>query len=513
MLKTLVGVLVLALIASLPIPMQSRAQGSQSRAVYLDSAGALFSVALDGTDTHRLSLPSPNVIRAGGFRVSSTGYAVYFTTDNNIYSVALTGGDPVKLNSAPLYTSSTSTYGTPTPFAFQISPNGKFVVFVGTNATSKGQVIYSVPIEGGAAVALSPETFALTFEQDLKQPDFFITQDSRKVVFRAYDSAKSTTGAYAILIGGGRVVQLNSDFAKGGTVEAVAVDQESGVVVYFGNFSSSRDTFYLTSFDGGYSSELTISGVYAYSGDTFLLTPGGKSIVLLHSGDISLIPLAEGQASKIGTVDYNAKALALTQDGGTLLAMTGSRIYGLMRLADNVFTKIEESETCCIVNRDGTRLLGIDGKALFESETWAVPRRLNRVSNIRAQLQVRGYGSYNRDSATFAAAYSPDSANIVYIATGPTGRYDLMSQKVGADGPATTLNLASLSDQQGYGVAGFSITADSGTVIYTNDQEWSGIRDLYAVPIGGGKPVRLTPDSSPGVTDFTVFPAGVDSTR
>jgi len=475
--KTLVCLLALALIASLPTPAHSQTQGNPTRAVYLDSANALFSVALDGTDTQRLSPPSLSINRTSGFRVSSTGYAVYFTMDSNIYSVALTGGDPVKLNSVPVYISSTSTYGPPTPFGFQISPNGKFVVYVGVNPTRKALVIYSTPIAGGATVALSPEAFELVYKSDLQRPDFFITQDSRKVIFRAYDSSKQATQAYAILIDGGRVVQLNSDFTKGGTVAAVAIDLESGVVAYLAQSSESYGyNVYLTSFDGGYSSVISSSGVNAYAGDTLLITPGGKSIVFLHSGDISQIPLTEGQESKIGTVDYNAKTLSLTQDGKTLLVSEGNRVHGLVRLADGVFTQIDSNEICCVLNRDGTRLLSTDGKALYESEPWAVPRRMNRVSNIRAQLQTRGASSYSRDNATFSAAYSPDGANIVYIATGPTGRYDLLSQKVGTDGSATTLNLPSLNDQQGYGMAGFTISADSATVIYTNDQEWRGIQ-------------------------------------
>jgi Tol biopolymer transport system component len=128
----------------------------------------------------KLSGVMPPLGDVSASEISPNGrYAVYLAdqeTDgvNELYSVLLGGGSPVRLN--PILPSGRNVT------SFQISPDSSRVVYRGDQQTNNVVELYSVPLRGPAAAGIKLNG-ALAFNGNLS--DFLISPDSSRVVYRA----------------------------------------------------------------------------------------------------------------------------------------------------------------------------------------------------------------------------------------------------------------------------------------------------------------------------------------
>jgi hypothetical protein len=104
----------------------------------------------------------------------------------------------------------------------------------------------------------------------------------------------------------------------------------------------------------------------------------------------------------------------------------------------------------------------------------------------------------------WAALFSPNNAHVVFLQTDENGINQFYTAP--ADGSSPAIQLNAYPGTVYFGNYQMGVTADSSTVIYINDEEAEDFSDIYSVPITGGEAIRLTPDDSPGVQLFRLYP-------
>lgn len=114
---------------------------------------------------------------------------------------------------------------------FEISSDGKRVVFEAGHAISRMPELYSVPIDGPGAnavklnIALKPDGFVFMS---------YVSADSRRVVYRINQEINVQYELYSVPIAGpaSAGVKLNGALADGGDVKRVDISSDSARVVY-----------------------------------------------------------------------------------------------------------------------------------------------------------------------------------------------------------------------------------------------------------------------------------------
>ena len=163
------------------------------------------------------------------FQISLNGrYAVYLADQNTdevdeLYSVLLDGGTPIRLNS-PLPTGMEV-------FRFEISPDSRRVVYQAQQGIQGVSEFYSVPIGGPAAsgIKLNPILMAGggigTFQ---------ISPDSNRVVYRASQDTPYVQELYSVPILGPAAsgIKLNGPLVADGYVFDFQISPDSNRVVY-----------------------------------------------------------------------------------------------------------------------------------------------------------------------------------------------------------------------------------------------------------------------------------------
>ena len=114
------------------------------------------------------------------FEVSPDGgrvvYKAYQDSESreDLYSVSVSGGIPVKLNGPPSSGGSV--------LDFKISPDSSRVVYHADQDTDQVYELYSVPIDGGTVIKLND---TLVSGGDVDWDDIQISADSSRVIYRA----------------------------------------------------------------------------------------------------------------------------------------------------------------------------------------------------------------------------------------------------------------------------------------------------------------------------------------
>lgn len=109
----------------------------------------------------------------------------------------------------------------------EFSPDSQHVVFVADVASDEQDELYSVPISGGGPVRLNS---ALVSGGDVQS--FAVTPDSQYVLYVADQDVDERADLYRVPISGGAVVKLNGVLPAGGNVVEVQVDPDNVYVVY-----------------------------------------------------------------------------------------------------------------------------------------------------------------------------------------------------------------------------------------------------------------------------------------
>ena len=120
-----------------------------------DGVNEIYSVYLGGGQPIRLNVALPSGRHVTGFQISPDSTRVIYRADQDIggayelYSVAIGGGSVVKLNKDLVGNRSVR-------FSFQVSPDSQWVVYWADQDTAGVNELYSVAIGGGSMVKLNP---------------------------------------------------------------------------------------------------------------------------------------------------------------------------------------------------------------------------------------------------------------------------------------------------------------------------------------------------------------------
>ena len=113
--------------------------------------------------------------------------------------------------------------------AFQISPDGRYAVYLADQDTDGVNELYSVLLGGGSPIRLNP---LLPFGRNVIS--FQISPDSSRVVYRADQETDTVFELYSVPLGGPAAagIKLNGALVAGGNVNYFQISPDSSRVVY-----------------------------------------------------------------------------------------------------------------------------------------------------------------------------------------------------------------------------------------------------------------------------------------
>lgn len=250
-----------------------RADGFSSRN---DGDVALFSVPIGGGEAVRLSGDMPPGQGVGAvessytsFTISPDSQSVVYVADQDtndvfeLYSVPITGGEPVKLN-PPVTIGDVRSHW--------ISPDSQHVVFTADFITKWKDDIYSAPMSGGAAVKLN-EPFAEGVYTIFSRGGVAITRDSKYVAYMS--ESPPYHEAFASPMEGGAMVRLHPAVPQG--VRGVMTFPALSFIYVFSNTAGN----YSSLPTGEYSIFCTwvVSNLYMRGASTLWMSPNGRRFI------------------------------------------------------------------------------------------------------------------------------------------------------------------------------------------------------------------------------------------
>jgi len=250
-----------------------------------------------------------------------------------------------------------------------------------------------------------------------------------------------------------------------GSVTAFAVDPSGGTAVYIADQDTAgRFELYSTPLDGSAAPTAISAGLVFGNGDVgvsdFQIAPDGSTVVFLADAN------AGGGIDDIYSVPIDGSAAPLQLNAG----------------AEAPISAIGISPAGSFV-----AFFGID--SAFGSA--AVELYSASIGVAGSATQLSDAGSVNTAGNVFSADFSPDGATMIYAADGTTvdDLFQWFSVPVAAAGPGADVQLSSSLGS----VGAAAVTPDSVTVVYIGEDSSIGVRDVIAVPIGGGAGTRLNP--------------------
>jgi Tol biopolymer transport system component len=393
-----------------------------------DGAFELWSVPTNGSRSPvRLSDRVPSGFAILDFAIAPDGERVVYqaiqdtTATVELYSVKISGGQSTRLNS-PLVTGGGVR-------GFAISPDSRRVVYEATQDRADRNELYSVWITGGRNTKLNDSS---TGVGEVKWHSSAISPDSRYVVYIADQDTLNVDELYSVPIGGGASTKLNDQLVSDGDVFFASISPDSTRVVY--------------------SAEQTTNGVTELYSAPIAANPGPR-------------PVGDG-----------------VESAGVLRRAPRS-----IKLNSPLIPDGNVDAASALISADSTRVVYRADQQLDEVyELYSVPILGGSVIRLNTAL-VPG-GNVHR------AAISPDSSRVVYYANQQVADvFELFSVPM-AGGPVVKLNGTPFD----YGVSHFEISPNGGRVVYTA-QETATRLSLYSVPIAGGVPLKL---NGPAVDGF-----------
>ncbi len=421
------------------------------RAVYLadqdvDNIEELYSVPLTGGVPVKLSQAG---MKVDAFAISPDGQRVVYRADQNandvleLYSIPITGGTSVRINGA-LRILNGDVYG------FVISGDSKHVVYTVSDtsivASTNGEM-FSVPITG--ATAASP----VVKLSDGYVQNFSVSANNQVVFVRLQNGVSEL---FAMPIRGGTAVKINGSLVAGGNVGS--------------SFSTSADGQYVV-----YTADQDADEVV----ELYRVPIGGGSVVKLNgvltaNGDVDWSWLWSEP-----TIDSDSKYVVYEADqdtdgvnelysvpisGGSTTKISGTLVTGGNVQAHEISPDSKQVVYLADEDINGTR------------ELYTVPITGGTPTRINVTLFYVAPWPPNY-------AISPDSRQVVYVANQDTKSIlELYSV------PITGGSSAKVSDPHivaGGAVLGFSVSTDNQRVVYVADQETVDLNELYATVLPG----------------------------
>ncbi|MEM1182371.1 MAG: hypothetical protein AAGM22_28755 [Acidobacteriota bacterium] len=291
----------------------------------------LFQVEAAGGIPEKVSAPFTGVIggEVNSFAVTADGaYAVY-TADQRtfrqteIFSVATAGGTPVVLNpditgasdvetfrvdplsnfvvfrvdgqlwSSPVDGSTPAVRLAPTRtfnLDFDITPDGQHVIAAGPDGSDTR--LFRIPIAGGEAVRLTPDTVDYFLASFNSPPNFEISSDSQRLTFIANQQAGFGTQVASVPIAGGDTLLLAPPGLQ--SVRALDASDDGSYVTFFAQESGSGDRFlYGSPTDVADPVQLGPS-LGASATPAFATDPDGSHVAFISGGDLFAVQTDTG---------------------------------------------------------------------------------------------------------------------------------------------------------------------------------------------------------------------------
>jgi Tol biopolymer transport system component len=244
-----------------------------------DEASELYSVLATGGTPQKLNGPlvmGGNVASASA-KYNANGSRVIYVADQDhnsvdeLYSVATTGGAPVKLN-GPLVSG-----GDVSQTSSRFSPDGNRVVYRADQNTDEKFELYSVPSTGGTPVKLNG---SLVSAGDVVADSARISPDSTHVLYLADQDTDNKFELYNVPIAGGTPLKLNGLLPTTGDVTSAEFTPDGSRVIYLAN-EDAANMFELYSVPSSGGIPTKLSGPLVTGGDVtdFAISPNGQRVV------------------------------------------------------------------------------------------------------------------------------------------------------------------------------------------------------------------------------------------
>lgn len=238
----------------------------------------IYSVPTVGGTTTKLNaaLVNGGDVAAGSQQFSPDGTRVLYRADQNsdevfeIFSVASTGGTPVRLN-GPLVTN-----GDVDRRDLQFSPDSTRVLYRADQNTDEVFEIFSVPSVGGTPAKLNG---LLVNGGEVAEGAAF-SPDSSLVIYRADQAMDEVTELYSVPSTGGAPIRLNDPLVAGGNVMSALFSPDGSRVAYLAD-QDSNDVFELYLVPSGGGTPTKISAPMTPGGNVidWQFSPDGRSVV------------------------------------------------------------------------------------------------------------------------------------------------------------------------------------------------------------------------------------------
>jgi hypothetical protein len=432
--------------------------------------------------------------------------------------------------------------------SFEISPDGRYAVFLADARTNTVDELFSTPTTGGERILLSQELPPASVVQG-----FTISPDSQSVVYWTATTDTLCTGIYAVPITGGPVINLGGTVPDYKTLTGIAITADNRYTVY----KLYHTEFLVSSFDVLWAAPLDGSGPVALTAQIiesafidFKVTPFGAGVVYMDNGSGRPTRLYHGDM--LGTrveLAEDVRSFSITPDGdwvvytkyfrwpefelysrpiigGTPVKLSGPIVPGGgvqdFKIAPNSQHVVYRADQMVMdqyelfsVPVDGStpnvKLLGAmnpNGDVddyLITPNSLGVVYRADQVVDGRFDLGavgISGGATYwlNKDMVVggnvTAFAITPNSLGVVFIADKHIDEtFELFSVSV----IGTQISRLNVNLPPGGNVLDFKITPNSQWVVYRADQVANDAFALFAVPsLGGAAPVRVNPALVPG---------------
>lgn len=254
-----------------------------------DAGAVLFGFRTDGSGGGVLDA----CVQGDHFRISPDSRRVVSRQNTlcggvfGLNSVAITGGDDLHL---------TDSGGV----KIQISP---FPVGGDYQVVSRSGGLYSIPINGGMQVALSPFFFPLDVVP------FEITPDGTRVVYAGSEQAHGPADLYSVETLGGYPIKLNGPLIVDGTVWSFQLSADSRYAIYYAD--EEVDDFYeLYSVPVAGGEIINLSG--AVRADYQTAADGVSVVYRTYADELFEVPILGGDAVMLSE---NVQSYGLTGDG------------------------------------------------------------------------------------------------------------------------------------------------------------------------------------------------------
>ena len=374
-----------------------------------------------------------------------------------LYSVALDGGTPVKLNSALVAGGDVH--------SFYISPNSDRVVYVADQELDEKFELYSVPIQGGTVTKLNR---SISSTGDVNPNRVAIDSGGQFVVFAMRSSGTPTGNIHSVPIAGpapGDTDRILSLRTAGNTGEAASfqITPDGTRVVFSGDLRDEGTVeLYSNSIAGGDWRRLSPDNTNTTFESVFSFQISPDSQFVAFTGDLETDSLPE--------------LFLVPTNGGSTRKISGDLVAGGQ--VSNTFQFSPDNTH--VVFHANKRVASI--YEIFSVDYTAYPFNVTPVTTEQVTQNINPGGQVSSDFKITA-----DGQRVVYSADVTNNdRFQLFSNSMAGDD--LTLLFFGMNELNVRPL--FDLSPDGQTVVYRADIEPS-VYQLYSVPVLGGTSQRI----------------------